>query len=70
MMKEYYPQLYAKVKTMLTWALKVSGSSVDEGEVNISPSESLIRQVLTGIIFPLRIPKKAWITCCRIAWVL
>jgi alpha-mannosidase len=49
MMKEYYPQLYAKVKNYIDlgrW--KVSGSSVDEGEVNISSSESLIRQVLYG----------------------
>lgn len=49
MMKEYYPLLYAKVKKYIDegrW--KVSGSSVDEGEVNISSSESLVRQVLYG----------------------
>ncbi len=49
MMKEYYPDLYAKVKDYVRqgrWY--VSGSSVDEGEVNISSSESLIRQVLYG----------------------
>jgi len=49
MMKEYYPQLYPQVKKYIEqgrW--KVSGSSVDEGEVNISSSESLIRQVLYG----------------------
>ena len=49
MMKEYYPQLYTKVKKYIDegrW--KVSGSSVDEGEVNISSSESLVRQVLYG----------------------
>ena len=49
MMKEYYPQLYAKVKKYIDegrWM--VSGSSVDEGEVNISSSESLVRQVLYG----------------------
>lgn len=49
MMKEYYPQLYTKVKKYIDegrWT--VSGSSVDEGEVNISSSESLVRQVLYG----------------------
>ncbi|MFB6342755.1 alpha-mannosidase [Saccharicrinis sp. FJH62] len=49
MMKEYYPDLYEKVKDYIhqgRWY--VSGSSVDEGEVNISSSESLIRQVLYG----------------------
>lgn len=49
MMKEYYPDLYERVKDYIhkgRWY--VSGSSVDEGEVNISSSESLIRQVLYG----------------------
>lgn len=49
MMKEYYPAEYEKVKKYIEagkW--HVSGSSVDEGEVNISSSESLIRQVLYG----------------------
>ncbi len=49
MMKEYYPKLYLKVKEYIDqgrWY--VSGSSVDEGEVNISSSESIIRQVLYG----------------------
>jgi len=49
MMKEYYPELYPKVAEYIKqgrW--KVSGSSVDEGEVNISSSESLVRQVLYG----------------------
>jgi alpha-mannosidase len=49
MMKEYYPELYKKVGDYIKqgrWY--VSGSSVDEGEVNISSSESLIRQVLYG----------------------
>ena len=49
MMKEYYPELYEKVRSYIhqgRWY--VSGSSVDEGEVNISSSESLIRQVLYG----------------------
>ncbi|MBB3188644.1 alpha-mannosidase [Microbacter margulisiae] len=49
MMKEYYPDLFKKVVYYIKqgrWY--VSGSSVDEGEVNISSSESLIRQVLYG----------------------
>lgn len=49
MMKEYYPELYKKVVGYVKqgrW--HVSGSSVDEGEVNISSSESLIRQILYG----------------------
>lgn len=49
MMKEYYPDLYKKVASYIQndrWY--VSGSSVDEGEVNISSSESVIRQVLYG----------------------
>ncbi|NDP19971.1 MAG: alpha-mannosidase [Paludibacter sp.] len=49
MMKEYYPEMYKKVVEYVKkgqW--KVSGSSVDEGEVNISSSESIIRQVLYG----------------------
>ncbi len=49
MMKEYYPEMYKRVKDYIhqgRWY--VSGSSVDEGEVNISSSESLIRQVLYG----------------------
>jgi len=49
MMKEYYPEMYKKVVDYIhkgRWY--VSGSSVDEGEVNISSSESLIRQVLYG----------------------
>ncbi len=49
MMKEYYPELYLRVKDYVKqgrWC--VSGSSVDEGEVNVSSSESLIRQVLYG----------------------
>ena len=49
MMKEYYPDLYKKVGEYVKqgrW--RVSGSSVDEGEVNISSSESLIRQILYG----------------------
>jgi alpha-mannosidase len=49
MMKEYYPDMYPRVIQYIKdgrWF--VSGSSVDEGEVNISSSESLIRQVLYG----------------------
>ena len=49
MMKEYYPELYKEVGDYIRkgrWY--VSGSSVDEGEVNISSSESLVRQVLYG----------------------
>ena len=49
MMKEYYPELFKKVQAYVKqgrW--KVSGSSVDEGEVNISSSESLVRQILYG----------------------
>lgn len=49
MMKEYYPEMYEKVKKYINegrW--HVSGSSVDEGEVNMSSSEALIRQVLYG----------------------
>lgn len=49
MMKEYYPELYKKVQEYVKqgrW--HVSGSSVDEGEVNISSSESLVRQILYG----------------------
>jgi alpha-mannosidase len=49
MMKEYYPELYERVIQYIKqgrWY--VSGSSVDEGEVNMSSSEALIRQVLYG----------------------
>ena len=49
MMKEYYPELFKKVQDYVhqgRWC--VSGSSVDEGEVNITSSESLIRQILYG----------------------
>ena len=49
MMKEYYPDLYKRVIDYVRqgrW--KISGSSVDEAEVNISSSESLVRQVLYG----------------------
>ncbi len=52
MMKEYYPESYKKVCDYIKqgrWF--VSGSSVDEGEVNISSSESVIRQVLYGNLY-------------------
>lgn len=49
MMKEYYPKLYKRVQEFVKqgrWHL--SGSSIDEGEVIISSSESIIRQILYG----------------------
>ncbi|MCX6334131.1 MAG: glycosyl hydrolase-related protein [Bacteroidia bacterium] len=52
MMKEYYPESYKKVCDYINqgrWF--VSGSSVDEGEVNISSSESVLRQVLYGNLY-------------------
>ena len=52
MMKEYYPEKFDKVRQYIKegrW--HVSGSSVDEGEVTISSSESLVRQVLYGNYF-------------------
>lgn len=52
MMKEYYPELFKKLINYIKegrWF--IAGSSVDEAEVNISSSESLIRQVLYGNLF-------------------
>lgn len=49
MMKEYYPEQYEKLKKYIAdgrWF--VSGSSVDEGDVNVPSAESIIRQVLYG----------------------
>ena len=49
MMKEYYPEKYEKMKDYIRqgrWF--VSGSSVDECDVNVPSPESLIRQVLYG----------------------
>ncbi len=49
MMKEYYPELYKKVVEYVKqgrW--HISGSAVEEAEVNISSAESVIRQVLYG----------------------
>jgi alpha-mannosidase len=52
MMKEYYPQDYAKVKQYVAagrWF--PSGSSVEESDVNTPSAESLIRQILYGTQF-------------------
>ncbi len=49
LMQEYYPELFKKLKYYVArerWF--VSGSSIDEGEVNTSSSESVIRHILYG----------------------
>ncbi|HWL94349.1 MAG TPA: alpha-mannosidase, partial [Phycisphaerae bacterium] len=49
MMKEYYPEKYERLKKYIAdgrWF--VSGSSVDEGDVNVPSAEAIIRQVLYG----------------------
>lgn len=49
MFKEYYPERYEKLKEYIAqdrWL--VSGSSVDEGDVNVPSPESIWRQVLYG----------------------
>ena len=49
MMKEYYPEKYEQLKRHIAegrWF--VSGSSVDEGDVNVPSAEAIIRQVLYG----------------------
>ena len=49
MMREYYPDRYERLKKYIDrgrW--HVSGSSVDEGDVNAPSPESIIRQVLYG----------------------
>ncbi len=49
MMKEYYPQHYERLKQYIAegrWF--VSGSSVDEGDVNVPSAEAIIRHVLYG----------------------
>lgn len=49
MMKEYYPEKYARLRQYIAdgrWF--VSGSSVDEGDVNVPSAEATIRQVLYG----------------------
>ena len=55
MMKEYYPDLYEKVKEYVAkgrWF--IAGSAVDEGEVIISSPESIIRQTLYGTKYFMR----------------
>ncbi len=52
MMKEYYPKRYERLKKYIAdgrWF--VSGSSVDEGDVNVPSPESVIRQILYGNLF-------------------
>ena len=52
MMREYYPERYEKLKQYIKegrWF--VSGSSVDEGDVNVPSPESIIRQVLYGNLY-------------------
>jgi len=52
MMKEYYPERYERLKQYIAdgrWY--VSGSSVDEGDVNVPSPESIIRQVLYGNLY-------------------
>lgn len=49
MMKEYYPEQYQRLREYIAkdrWF--VSGSSVDEGDVNVPSPEAIIRQVLYG----------------------
>jgi alpha-mannosidase len=49
LMKEYYPDLYERLKGYVAagrWF--VSGSSVDEGDVNVPSAEAVLRQVLYG----------------------
>jgi len=49
LMREYYPELFSKLKGYIAqgrWY--VAGSSVEEAEVNISSSESVLRHVLYG----------------------
>lgn len=49
MMKEYYPEKYEQLKKYIAhgrWF--VSGSSVDEGDVNVPSAEAIIRHVLYG----------------------
>ena len=52
MMEEYYPELFKRLRKEIdnkTWY--VSGSSVDEGDVNVPSPESIIRQVLYGNLY-------------------
>ncbi|MEI6276046.1 MAG: glycoside hydrolase family 38 C-terminal domain-containing protein [Prolixibacteraceae bacterium] len=49
LMKEYHPELYSRLKGYMDagrWF--VAGSSVEEAEVNVSSSESVLRHVLYG----------------------
>lgn len=49
LLKEYHPESYKKLKGYIDqgrWC--VSGSSVEEAEVNVSSPESVIRQILYG----------------------
>ncbi len=49
MMKEYYPEKFERLRSYIDqgrWF--VSGSSVDEGDVNVPSAEAIIRQVLYG----------------------
>ena len=49
MMKEYYPERFERLKEHVAagrWF--VSGSSVDEGDVNVPSAEAVMRQVLYG----------------------
>jgi alpha-mannosidase len=49
LMKEYYPADYAKMKTYVAkgqWF--PTGSSMEEGDVNLPSAESIVRQVLYG----------------------
>lgn len=49
MIKEYYPERYERMKKYIAegrWF--VSGSSVDEGDVNVPSAEAVLRQVLYG----------------------
>jgi alpha-mannosidase len=49
MMREYFPEKYEQLKKYIAdgrWF--VSGSSVDEGDVNVPSAEAIIRQVLYG----------------------
>jgi alpha-mannosidase len=52
LMKEYHPELYSRLKGYIDagrW--NIAGSSVEEAEVNVSSSESVLRHVLYGNSF-------------------
>ena len=49
LMKEYHPELFKKLKGYIDkgrWC--IAGSSMEEGEVNVSSPESVLRQILYG----------------------